>query len=1205
MDDDRPIRRRLRPSLVCEPCKRRKVKCDKGKPCDTCVKNNYPHKCVYGPIWETKRPRKCSRDILKRPGSLQANTSGSSSSGSSSGSTTATEPLPGRIRFDDYRLSAKYPIASMKELVSTVPAGRGVSRANWVNSGPDATTKAAVTAPPPDLRMILVSASELTALRERLFKLEDTINTLSKPDAVVQPPRDKPATTGGATHDAISAKYRETTFKMTANSSSVVYNQHVFDVCFNDFKSGETGAPLASEIRHLADVIDYATSGEGGISFARLYFSSATTSPSSVFSSSPGSSVGSPSATGGTDRMAGVNPYSSPHDTINFYENYTLVFNNEPSRRSNYGPFAWASILMKDRSLVILKQYIQQQKEAGKQHATTSLLKNRAREEVIKTSFEAMELEAEGFVDLLPYGKKQDSDEVSKTASPGVELSDQAAQWLHSTSKTFINLHPSKLGSERPHPNSAAVPTATATGLGLSRVRRSNDGQLSSEMQLISQIKSILPKQRVIWMLLKRFFDMVYLMMPYVDEEGFRREMDTIIGPEDDRDEPLPLLRISKRLDFAHLGLLLILLRFSYLLVLSKHSKLRIDPALAADGRYLLENPIDSNVIDIARSCINQFQIMRKFNFTIFQCTYYLRLYHIFAPEEGDGADGGDSQVFNGMLVQMAYAIGLNREPDNFQQYVPQQYQSTVPLFISDEKVNLLGRKMWYNLVINDFINSYTFGTPMATSELYYDTKCPYVKSGINENIVNTHREHMLLDFYPNCESLLKGPMKHILRLVLDVNGKCKLSELTGYLNSLELFTNKVFGKMGDYATVLESRKDRFKLEKFHRLKICLATKSFYLSIFYHFFLYYETKDHTDLMFFYLKKMLTISVGEIISYVFPMIHGVYDFFEDSMDLFLNPVLLQTIHRTSDINIAVLVRANRTLYRLKTHPLHKQRLLADRQYRLYFRTLSQLKDEMEKCSRICIAALSELSDRYYYAWGAARSQTFILKVVTSEAFYAMASEVDSAVVALNAGQIDELLALYVPALKLAEIIVNDHCKEQKVTKIFRKRHVAQDEDMALPDAATFQDPSYLPSLDQELNAPRGQYPTSVPLNSKVSAPDAPLTSAPVVPAQEVPSLELQVDNVIWSDFADLQFDNAAEVDSLWLQMLSTKEGIQPFSDAYDAPHVTETEPLNGTTGPIGGLFADDVLNFGQNFDFEDSSHFNFFSDLPMDKIFLNS
>ena len=45
-------RKRLRPSLSCNYCKRRKVKCDRGKPCSSCVRYNVANLCEYSEGWE-------------------------------------------------------------------------------------------------------------------------------------------------------------------------------------------------------------------------------------------------------------------------------------------------------------------------------------------------------------------------------------------------------------------------------------------------------------------------------------------------------------------------------------------------------------------------------------------------------------------------------------------------------------------------------------------------------------------------------------------------------------------------------------------------------------------------------------------------------------------------------------------------------------------------------------------------------------------------------------------------------------------------------------------------------------------------------------------------------------------------------------------------------------------------------------------------
>ncbi|KAJ3498668.1 hypothetical protein NLG97_g937 [Lecanicillium saksenae] len=56
-------KKRRRPPLSCEQCRKRKVKCDRAEPCNQCVKSN-PENCTYVPTQDPKSRRRRS----KRPG---------------------------------------------------------------------------------------------------------------------------------------------------------------------------------------------------------------------------------------------------------------------------------------------------------------------------------------------------------------------------------------------------------------------------------------------------------------------------------------------------------------------------------------------------------------------------------------------------------------------------------------------------------------------------------------------------------------------------------------------------------------------------------------------------------------------------------------------------------------------------------------------------------------------------------------------------------------------------------------------------------------------------------------------------------------------------------------------------------------------------------------------------------------------------------
>lgn len=62
VDDEKKLRRRV--PLACLNCKRRKVRCDKQKPCTGCVKNNVAHLCIYlEPLWVDPVARRVAREL--------------------------------------------------------------------------------------------------------------------------------------------------------------------------------------------------------------------------------------------------------------------------------------------------------------------------------------------------------------------------------------------------------------------------------------------------------------------------------------------------------------------------------------------------------------------------------------------------------------------------------------------------------------------------------------------------------------------------------------------------------------------------------------------------------------------------------------------------------------------------------------------------------------------------------------------------------------------------------------------------------------------------------------------------------------------------------------------------------------------------------------------------------------------------------------
>lgn len=636
--------------------------------------------------------------------------------------------------------------------------------------------------------------------------------------------------------------------------------------------------------------------------------------------------------------MLGTNIYSSPNDTINFYEFYSSVNYKDALRRNNFGPFAWTSLMKRDPALRELWNHLTSLKDP--KDGLTSLC--------FATTSSTNELTAEATSALLDTDSGHDEKRFHKRAlqGDGYEEIVPYNSILEAKKKQLLN--------------ESTLP------LGLTFY----DGQIDRQFQLIDKIKVVLPKKRVIWKLIHRFFTWVYPYCPFLDEEYFRRDVAALIGPESYADEPVSKINIDKKLDLATMGILLIVLRYSYLSLFSNNTELN-EQTLKSDDpnpkiqamKYLMLNPININAIDVAELCLEQFKLLRRTSFTVLQLALYIRLYHTYAPEDGDGADGGDSQVLNSVLLQMAYSLGLNREPDE-----------NCP----DLKINSLSRKIWQYLMISDLHLGYTFGNPLSTDEMYSDVKVPFYTPG-GENLIDKVRDREITERF-GLFSSWHDDMRLLLKLTLSVKGRTSVPELCAQMSKCEVNWQHTSGNLDD---TLKGRitDEKSIIDRNFKTKIYLGTKSFALTLYFHLYLYYEKTD-PDVAYFYFKKSLHLCVTDLMPHYETLICKS----EVISDMIVNPTLELVIHRASLIFLSAILRVNSLVYHMRMKPDHSQRCISDKPYLMYFQQLCQLSSGLTRATEYSISAIGKISNRYYYAWRIVKGQTFVLKTVTSASFF---------------------------------------------------------------------------------------------------------------------------------------------------------------------------------------------------------------------------
>lgn len=1036
-------KKRNRITLSCNYCKRRKVKCDRGQPCSSCVKYNVPGLCEYNAF----------------------------------------------VNSENQHMGELPPF--------TVQSSNGLKKSKFdVNNEIMKSQEAQDT----DTTV----HSELEMLKDKIRQIEAsiTVSSLSQ-----QSPNFTPPTTDPYLLNA------------TINNNNSVSRTHNNPIQLPPL----TWHPSTSSTPR-------SISAESNLRSEQ----SLNTSPLHDYSES-------------NTKYVGINPFGSSEETINFYEGYTPVIIKSSSRRMNFGPFAWISIVSKDIALRLLWKYAKERKvlDFGAQKALNWKLE--------KVN------EEKGCVEKDHTGKINQSDVESRNSQEAELEKEFREKTMDRDGYNDIRLYNNILDDEenqgdkekrfKDEKQRKINMNKNAISLGLTVF----EGQIDQELKLIDKIKVVLPKQRVIWILINKFFLLVYPFLPFIDESYFKSEMSRILGPEDHNDSKISELNIEKRLDLANIGILLIIIRFTYLSLFSNRNgvnennlKTNDPSSKAQELKYLLSNPINIDVIHMAQLCLDQFELLRKTNLVVLQCALIMRLYHMFSPEDGDGADGGDSQIYSGMLIQMAYSMGLNREPDNF------------PEACNDEKVNNIGRKIWLFLALGDFNQAYSYGNPLCIDDKYVDTKLPYYKPG-NENILDIELEKNVVSTFAYFSKFYEK-LKTILDLTLSVKDSIKMEKLTRLMSDFEKFTHLHYGTLNQFFIPFKDDKFRYPFIKIMKCKNYINLTSFNMIVFYHFFLHYEKRKQSNLSFFYLKKIYTVMLDEFVEGIFQLVEDNNVNFGEGADLIMNPSLEQIIHKSSQVNFAICIRLKLQLNKMSTCVDHDLKMNNDYGYQEKHLKLSKLVKYIQKLIDTFMTAMTNLSKRYYYAWKVTKAYRFLLEFSGFDEF--VAKECDLYITEFSVGQVDELSRMCEASLRR----LHKSRMSKRDTNTDEQQNELQNKQLKNDIQVQGMNNNEEESIDNVQIKP----------------------SIPLAPGMSVESLNSL-------NFEELEFINNNEIDRLWMQMVSMKNEANSNPGTNDELGNQGLELHLQTPGNTNPRTPFDSYDFNEN-------SFDLLRDIHLDQIF---
>lgn len=664
----------------------------------------------------------------------------------------------------------------------------------------------------------------------------------------------------------------------------------------------------------------------------------------------------------------GVNPYFSDSESLDLYSGYSPIHLRE-ARRMNYGPFSWLSIMKKDDNLSKMLQYMMSKQFESVRNKLASGQKNEEADKHDELHFKINHnrLGASELVTYKDANEKQAKQKQSNADNPKPALP---------TTPASHNFPPvgEKSKARLEQELNQIYMNKHAISLGLTFY----DGKIEQEMHLIEKLKLIIPKKKVIWLLLNKFFVTLYPFMPFIDEVDFKAEIMRMIGDEDYRDEKVDL-KVEKRLDFAYMGILLFILRLVYLSLLSNRKSVNEENTNSTDTsqeaqdlKYLLSNSITIHSVEMARLCMDQFDLFRKSNLVILQCALFMRMYNMCSPEDGDGVDGGDSQIFNGTLVQIAYSIGINREPSKFEE------------FNETPKTNNLIRKIWYYLVSCDLTAAHQHGNPIGISDHYYDTEVPFYQPG-NENCNNIEIEKNVISTYRYFAKYL-FLARRIIKLCLNIQIPANVGILMKYVSEFEIQLDENYGTLSQFLTKFAPEIYGLPFIKIQKCRNYINMKTFLHVIYYQLHLHYVLTNQQEYAYFYLRKCFVSSALEFLPELFKLIFSGPIYFGDASEFILNPVIEALTHKTNLISFSILIKLNDLIYTMRKGERHEYLMLNDSDYNLKYVRLLKLTQNIEIMIRYCVSAMARLSNRYYYAWRITKAQTFLTSLSSNKKFY---------------------------------------------------------------------------------------------------------------------------------------------------------------------------------------------------------------------------
>ena len=233
--------------------------------------------------------------------------------------------------------------------------------------------------------------------------------------------------------------------------------------------------------------------------------------------------------------------------------------------------------------------------------------------------------------------------------------------------------------------------------------------------QILQKVANLLPPRHIIFQFVNKFFKHIYPIIPIIDEKNFKNHLEEILSSRVDAltVDPSPLkIKVSKPSDYCHLGIMVIILRLTWLSLPANRCELNLgafesnsisNPASPSSITSVASSSSSANTkednilinyetpvecLELVKDYLIKFDKIsslsnNNINLTTIQFAIFYKIYMSNSPTEGfvvpkknainsisdsNAHDNESNQILMSSIVQMAFSCGLHRDPDNFPQ---------------------------------------------------------------------------------------------------------------------------------------------------------------------------------------------------------------------------------------------------------------------------------------------------------------------------------------------------------------------------------------------------------------------------------------------------------------------------------------------------------------------------------------------------------